>query len=220
MDPNIASLVLNDTLNTTLSQSYPIFLNATFSQSSQTTWKDYLPLFTVIVGIVIWGLTEWAKRSYDKYLQKVKEYTKLIDLIEALEERQNPGDPEHKTKFMRQLNKCWLVCPDDIINQIISYLKKLNDDRVSKEDREKMKNEIMITLRKDTLKIMPWDHIRPQTKLKDTDYQNLVKAMLRHSVLKLDVQLGDVVCKAEAEGGPIDNDDKAIPQQSNSISEN
>jgi hypothetical protein len=43
-------------------------------------------------------------------------------------------------------------------------------------------SELMITLRKDALKIMPWN-IR-QTKLNHVDYENLRPAMLRRFVLK------------------------------------
>jgi hypothetical protein len=179
MDPNTTSLVLNGTLNATLNQPFPIFLNATLNQPSQTL-KDWLPAATIFLGLLTLALGEWAKRSYDKYLKKVDRYIELINLIENLKENQKPGDPELQSKFIHQINLCWVVCSDDEMNKIIDLVSKFNDDR-NKECRGKILSDFMITLRRNTLKIMPWD-IR-KTKLKPEDYEKIAPAMLRRFVL-------------------------------------
>ena len=66
------------------------------------------------------------------------------------------------------------------MNKIIDLVSKFNDDR-NKECRGKILSDFMITLRRNTLKIMPWD-IR-KTKLKPEDYEKIAPAMLRRFVL-------------------------------------
>jgi hypothetical protein len=181
-------------LNTT-----SIILNATLNQPSQTLLKDWLPLiifaFTAFLSLLVWGFSEWAKRSNERFLQKEERYLKLIELIENLKENEKPGDPDLKIRFIHQINLCWLYCSDDVVRKTINLISKFNDDRVPKEEKEKTVSELMISLRKDVLKIMPWN-IRP-TKLNQADYEKINSSMLRRFVFKTEsgkfkLELGDI----------------------------
>ena len=132
--------------------------------------------FSAILIYLGWRFKEQVERSNKIYLQKVERYDKLIELIENLKENMKPGDTELRDKFMHQINLCWLYCPDQVVQKIIDFVLKFNDDKVSKKEREETVGELMITLRRDAQ--------FKKTKLNRVDYENIRPAMLRHFVLK------------------------------------
>ena len=208
-------------LNASLNHLPPVILNATLNQPSQFWWTNWDPLIilfiTAVVGILTWGLTEWARRSNAKYLRKEQRYLKLI---EGLKGYDKPEDKELKKQFIHEINLCWLYCPNNVIRKANDLLRTLNDDNLT-EERVNAMSEFMLTIRKDALKrMMPWDFLRdwmrPPTELSHDDYKDLRTAMLRHYVLKVEnsevkVTFGDRNLPHEGKNGNNERPPKGLP---------
>ena len=168
-----------------------VYLNATLNQPSQSWLKDWLSLCVfaaaAFLTLCTWIWTEWAKRSYAKYLRKEQNYIKLI---EGLKGYDKPENDELKRGFVHQINLCWLNCPDDVIRKANELLRTLNNEGNAGNERVKALGEFMLTIRKDALKRMPWDglkdHVWHQTNLDQDDYRDKRTAMLKHYVLKVE----------------------------------
>lgn len=190
LSSNILVIFLN-TLNT--------FLN-TLNTSSIRDWlSSNIWVVTAFASLIVWFLNEWAKRSYDQYQKKIKQYIELIKIIEKTSEK--PKGQKCRTELWQQNNQCWLVCSDEVYKKISDYIQKFDDDNISSKDKANTKNNLMVTLRKDAMIIMPWDHILdriiPKTSLNYKDYGNLLPPISG----SVDATLPPITLKAEGIGG-------------------
>jgi len=79
---------------------------------------DFLKLFLPCVSAVIaWFLNERQKRATEEYVRKERRYEALIDALGGfyVGTSEKPEGRELKSRFLAELNKAWLYCPDTVI---------------------------------------------------------------------------------------------------------
>lgn len=104
-------------------------------------WKFSVPLLGAVIA---WFFNEWRKRIWEQYYRKEESYKELLRCLEGFHESAEPVEAQKlKTSFLSEVNKCWLYCPDDVINKIYHFLelsKKHTFD--SPEEREANRDAI------------------------------------------------------------------------------
>jgi hypothetical protein len=75
-----------------------------------------------------------------------------------------------KARFLQELNKCWLYCPDEVIQEAYAFRNTVHTKaQHSDEVKERAVGELMIAIRKDLLARVP---VRA-TALTAADFQHL-----------------------------------------------
>ena len=114
--------------------------------------KFLLPLLTAALA---WLFNEQVKREAEEYTRREKQYEALIEALEGFyvhvaAEQQRARDM--KAQFLRELDKTWLYCPDEIIVKAYAFLALVHTDRkASDEDKERAVGELILEIRRDLL---------------------------------------------------------------------
>lgn len=112
---------------------------------------EILTLLTgIIVAGVTWLLNERGKRKHNDYIRKEERYAALLDNLEGF--YIDSQSRQQKDEFIRELNRCWLYCPDTVINKGYAFLITVHTDKkCPDEDKEKAVGEFILEIRKDLL---------------------------------------------------------------------
>lgn len=125
-------------------------------------------VFALIISLVTWYLNERSKRIYEEYKRKEEKYSELIRSLRGF--YSNSASKEQKTKFLNQLNLCWMYCPDEVINKVYNFLSMVATvQKYSDEEKEKAVGEFMLAIRKDLIRKKPMK----KTNLKPEDFKHL-----------------------------------------------
>lgn len=107
-------------------------------------------VLTVIAGFVTLFLNERSKRSEEEYKRKEERYIELVTALRGF--YVESFYKEMRENFLRQLNLCWLYCPDDVIHKAYKFLLTVQtSQKQPASDKEKAVGEFILAIRKDLL---------------------------------------------------------------------
>ena len=90
-----------------------------------------------LIAILIWIGNTHSDRKWEQYKRKEERYIALLNSLEGFYVSASPNDARtDKEEFIRQLNDCWLYCPDPIVISGYAFLDQVRTG-VSKTDEEK-----------------------------------------------------------------------------------
>lgn len=116
---------------------------------------DFLKFFLPLAGAAFaWFWNERRKRIDDEYIRKEQKYASLVECLKGFYTHvsEKPHGRELKEKFIDELNKCWLYCPDDVIKKAYSFLEKVETGvEHSEEVKRRAVGELMLAIRIDLL---------------------------------------------------------------------
>lgn len=104
----------------------------------------------ILVAAVTWLLNESSKRKHNDYIRKEERYAALLDNLKGF--YVNSQNKQQTDEFIRELNRCWLYCPDIVIKKGYTFLEKVHTDtKYSDKAKELAVGEFIIEIRKDLL---------------------------------------------------------------------
>ena len=125
---------------------------------------DYLKFFLPLAGAAfVWYWNEREKRLSEEYQRKEAKYVALIESLEGFYEK--TSDAGLKNKFLEELNKCWLYCPDEVIKKGYAFLETVQTGANSSDDiKEQALGQLVLSIRKDLLcrKLVRSTHLKPE----------------------------------------------------------
>ena len=137
--------------------------------------------FATILVIVQLFMGKVLTDRREQYRRREKRYIKLLNSLTGF--YQSTSDNELKSKFLRELNKCWLYCNDDVINRSYEFLDSVSENNnSSNEDRELALGNLVLAMRRDMLPRRIFGFRNPKkwvikwlnnTRLKPSDYKSL-----------------------------------------------
>ena len=133
---------------------------------------DFLKFFLPLAGAAFaWYWNERRKRITEEYERKAEKYGALVDSLQGFYVGVSPDQSRQlKAHFIQELNKCWLYCPDEVIQKAYAFLNTVHTKAQHPEEvKERAVGELMIAIRKDLLARAP---VR-NTTLTATDFQHL-----------------------------------------------
>ena len=138
-------------------------------------------LWPVAIAIFFWWLNEIAKRSYERRVNKDKNYRELLLHLRVFYRTFNRTSEEaedKKEKFIEQLQLCWLYGADDVIKKANAFVETVyadSIDRVSNEDKQKALGDFVAAIRKDNLHRFEFKNAKKwkRTELTGRDFKHL-----------------------------------------------
>lgn len=125
----------------------------------------------VTVALVAWLTNELSKRRADRYQRKEQRYAALVEALHGFYTNTEPTLAARlKQGFLVELNKCWLYCPDDVIQKAYEFLQTVHtDSKHADEVKEAALGEFMVAIRKDLI----GRRLLGTTRLKAADFKHL-----------------------------------------------
>lgn len=125
-------------------------------------WQLMIPIGAAIVA---WLANEWRKQAWENFLRKERYYQALLSRTDAFFQT---GTEEDRREFLKQLNLCWLYCPDDVIRKVYAFLNTVHEKYQGTDTQRKDSlRELVVAIRKD---LFPWYR---RTALRPSDFQIL-----------------------------------------------
>ena len=115
---------------------------------------DFLKFFLPLAGAgIAWFINERRKRSAEEYERKELRCSALVDSLQGFYVAAPPNRArELKAQFLRELNNCWLYCPDEVIRKAYAFLATVYTGVSSTDEmKEKTAGEFMLAIRQDLL---------------------------------------------------------------------
>jgi len=119
---------------------------------------DSLKFFVPLVGAVLaWFWNERRKRVAEEYERKAEKYAALVDSLQGFYVGISEEDGRRlKARFLQELNKCWLYCPDEVIKKAYAFLDTAHTKaQHGDEAKERAVGELMLAIRRDLLARKP-----------------------------------------------------------------
>lgn len=129
---------------------------------------DFLKFFIPLMGAVVgWFLNERRKRTWEEYMRKEERYRALLESMDGFYVQTH--DSEEKSRFLRELNKCWLYCPDAVIRAGYRFLRTISVERKASEgEKAEALGSFVVALRQDLIS----RNILRRTTLKAEDFRH------------------------------------------------
>ena len=126
--------------------------------------KFFLPLTG---GAFAWYWNEREKRLSEEYQRKEAKYVALIESLKGFyaETSDTEKKLKLKDKFLAELDKCWLYCPDEVIKKGYGFLQTVHDGtNLSENVKERAVGELVLSIRKDLLcrKLVRSTHLKSE----------------------------------------------------------
>lgn len=125
--------------------------------SSYFDWKVMIPVLTASLSLYgsfrIWRLNSISNRRQELYKRKEERYAKLLESLKGF--YVNTQNKELKEEFLKQINLCWLYCPDIVILKIYSFIQMAHtkQERVYDDvEKEIAVGDFILEIRKDLIK--------------------------------------------------------------------
>jgi Pyruvate/2-oxoacid:ferredoxin oxidoreductase delta subunit len=80
-------------------------------------------VFAALAGVVTYACTEHSKLKQEDYVRREERYRLLI--TNAAGFRVDRENAPQKESFLRELDQCWLYCPDEVIMAAYAFLTLL-----------------------------------------------------------------------------------------------
>jgi len=128
--------------------------NSNEKSTSKSLNLAYVPIVVVVLtllgSLVTWSLNEKNKRAYEEYKRKEERYSKLVESVTGFYKQ--GLDTELRKEFLKQLNLCWLYCPDEVIRKAYRFLEVTKSrDKFSREEKQKRLGDLVLEIRRDLL---------------------------------------------------------------------
>ncbi len=124
-----------------------------YSRILSINWNSLIPIgaaFIAIIGsVILWILNERSKRRQETKERKEVRYVKLILTINGF--YSDKGDKGMKDEFLKQVELCWMYCPDSVIYKAYQFLKMMETGDHTKEEEKKVMGEFILEIRKDLI---------------------------------------------------------------------
>ena len=113
------------------------------------------PLATIIVGVLgvliaagTYFLTERSKLEAESYSRRAERHERLV--ASATSFQVSATDLQPRVVFLRELDQCWLYCPDHVLRAGYSFLDSVKTGANSTpQGRTKAFSEFIVAIRKD-----------------------------------------------------------------------
>lgn len=115
---------------------------------------DFLKFFLPLAGAAVaWFINERRKRSAEEYERKERRYSALVGSLQGFYVTASPDRArELKAQFLRELNNCWLYCPDEVIRKAYAFLATVHTDANSTDEaKERAVGDLVLSIRQDLL---------------------------------------------------------------------
>lgn len=125
-------------------------------------------LLPAVTAVVAWVVNEHRKRAHEDYIRKEKNYESMFEALRGFytEAAQSPdGGRTLKERFLLEVNKMWLYCPDEVIKSAYAFLETVGTGRIhSDADKERAVGAFVLAARMDLLSRKPTrgSHLRPE----------------------------------------------------------
>lgn len=125
-------------------------------------------VIALVAGLITLFINERNKRSEQEYKRKEERYIELVNALRGF--YIDSFDKEKRENFLRQVNLCWLYCPDEVIQTAYSFLMMVHTCQNQQDaDKEKAVGEFMLAVRMDLIGRTPVK----STSLKPEDFKHL-----------------------------------------------
>ncbi|MEL7627052.1 MAG: hypothetical protein AAGU15_09365 [Anaerolineaceae bacterium] len=125
-------------------------------------------VIALVAGLITLFINERNKRSEQEYKRKEERYIELVNALRGF--YIDSFDKEKRENFLRQVNLCWLYCPDEVIQTAYSFLMMVHTGQKQQDaDKEKAVGEFMLAVRMDLIGRRPVK----STSLKPEDFKHL-----------------------------------------------
>ena len=149
------------------------------TEKRRTSLRDWVPVFAIILSLIAtaltWTCNERNKRIDEQSKRKEARYTKLIDAARGFYARSS--DKDLQLEFLKQVELCWLYCPDGVIEKAYAFLNSVHTKTTNKYTPEQHQRiieeslqELILAIRKDLIGRKRTE----ETHLKPEDFQILV----------------------------------------------
>jgi Pyruvate/2-oxoacid:ferredoxin oxidoreductase delta subunit len=109
---------------------------------------------TLIAGFITLFLNERSKRVNEEYKRKEERYTELLNALRGF--YVDSLDKDMRENFLRQVNLCWLYCPDEVIQKAYKFLSMVHtNQKYSDPNKEESVGEFILAIRKDMFNRTP-----------------------------------------------------------------
>ena len=120
---------------------------------------DFLKFFLPLIGAVwAWYFNERRKRVEEEYVRKERKYEALIEGLRGFySNNSNSGKGNDlKQRFLDELEKSWLYCPDEVIEKAYRFLDTVRAGANEADaEKEAAVGELMLAIRRDLLSREP-----------------------------------------------------------------
>lgn len=108
--------------------------------------------FATVLVIVQLFIGRVLSDRREQYKRREKRYIKLLSSLTGFYRSTN--DSKLRSKFLAELDKCWLYCGDDVINRSYEFLDAVSENNTgSDEKRELALGNLVLAMRRDMLQI-------------------------------------------------------------------
>lgn len=115
------------------------------------------PIAAIIVGVLgaliaagTYYTTEQSKLEADSYSRRAERYERLVASASAFQV--GAADLTPRIVFLREMDQCWLYCPDHVLRAGYRFLDSVKTGANSTEEgRAKAFAEFMVAIREDLL---------------------------------------------------------------------
>lgn len=114
---------------------------------------DFLKFFLPFVAAACaWYVNESRKLAAEIYERKERKYAALIEGLQGfMAGVETDAATKLKQQFLRELNNCWMYCPDEVIRKGYGFLNTVGDSATDDTAKEIAVGEFMVAIRKDLL---------------------------------------------------------------------
>ena len=124
-------------------------------------------VIALIAGFITLSVNEENKRNKQEYKRKEERYIELVNALRGF--YIDSFDKEKRENFLRQVNLCWLYCPDEVIQNAYKFLMMVHTDQKQQDaDKEKAVGEFILAIRMDLIGRKPVK----STSLKSEDFKH------------------------------------------------
>ena len=107
-------------------------------------------VFAALAGVVTYACTEHSKLKQEDYVRREERYRLLI--TNAAGFRVDRENAPQKESFLRELDQCWLYCPDEVIMAAYAFLDTVRvGSSSSAVERDVAYGRFMLAIRRDLL---------------------------------------------------------------------
>lgn len=122
---------------------------------------------SAIIGLRLWWRKERSKRTREEYKRKEDKYAKLIATLRGF--YSSTEDYRLKSRFLDELNQCWLYCPDEVIRKAYGLLDMVQTGATATDEEKKnAAGEFILAIRKDLI----GGQLLRETALKPSDFKH------------------------------------------------
>jgi len=100
---------------------------------------EFLKFALPLLGAVIaWFINEQKKRAWEEYQRKESNYKELILALKGFYLSANEAERKAlKTKFIDQLNLCWLYSPDSVISAGYHFIRTILTEEKTSDAKQR-----------------------------------------------------------------------------------